>query len=148
MKKKTLATILLAEDDDGHARLLERGLESAGVRNPLIRFRTGMEAWNYIFGKSAPCLEPSQPYLLLLDIRMPLMSGIDLLRRVKSDRRYRSIPAAMLTTTDDPKEIRRCHDLGCKHFLVKPVDAARLADLFKLPRLPRKKNGNEVPGLE
>jgi len=134
MKKKPLATILLAEDDDGHARLLERDLESAGVRNPLIRFRTGMEAWNFIFGKSDPCLEPGKPYLLLLDIRMPLMNGIDLLRRVKSDLRLRSIPAAMLTTTDDPKEIRRCHDLGCDNFLVKPVDAAKLAELFKLPR--------------
>lgn len=146
MKKKELATILLAEDDDGHARLLERGLESAGVRNPLIRFRTGMEAWNFIFGKSDPCLEPGKPYLLLLDIRMPLMSGIDLLRRVKSDLRYRDIPAAMLTTTDDPKEIRRCHDLGCDNFLIKPVDAAALAELFKLPRVRAKTDPGEDSG--
>lgn len=146
MKKKELATILLAEDDDGHARLLERDLESAGVRNPLIRFRTGMDAWNFIFGKTDPSLEPGKPYLLLLDIRMPLMNGIDLLRRVKSDLRYRSIPAAMLTTTDDPKEIRRCHDLGCDNFLVKPVNAAALADLFKLPRLRVKKDEREDSG--
>ena len=146
MKKKVLATILLAEDDDGHARLLERDLESAGVRNPLIRFRTGMEAWNFIFGKSDPCLEPGKPYLLLLDIRMPLMNGIDLLRRVKSDLRYRSIPTAMLTTTDDPKEIRRCHDLGCDNFLVKPVNAAALAELFKLPRQRLKADLGEDSG--
>lgn len=148
MKKKEPATILLAEDDDGHARLLERDLQSAGVRNPLIRFRTGMEAWNYIFGKSDPCLKPGKPYLLLLDIRMPQMNGIELLRRVKSDRRYRSIPAAMLTTTDDPKEIRRCHDLGCDNFLIKPVDAVKLAELFKLPRLAGKTVPAQAAGPE
>lgn len=146
MKNRALATILLAEDDDGHARLLERDLEAAGVRNPLIRFRTGIEAWNYIFGKGDPCLKSGKPYLLLLDIRMPLMNGIELLRRVKSDRRYSSIPAAMLTTTDDPKEIQRCHDLGCDNFLLKPVDAARLAELFNLPRLSVKQVPGEAPG--
>jgi len=146
MKNEPLATILLAEDDDGHARLLERGLEAAGVRNPLIRFRTGMEAWNYIFGKSDPCIEPGRPYLLLLDIRLPLMSGIDLLRRVRGDLRYRYIPTAMLTTTDDPKEIQRCRDLGCDNFFIKPIDAARLAALFGLPRARKMKGPRKIPG--
>jgi CheY-like chemotaxis protein len=148
MKKRPLATILLAEDDDGHARLLERDLEAAGVHNPLIRFRTGMEAWNFIFGKTDPCLEPGKPYILLLDIRMPFMNGIDLLRRVRADLRYRYIPTAMLTTTDDPKEIRRCHDLGCDNFLIKPVNAAELAELFNLPRLSVKQVPGGAPGPE
>lgn len=114
-------TILMAEDDDGHAMLVKRRLESAGAQNPVIRFRDGQEAWDFLSGAAKPGLETGKAYLLLLDIRMPRMDGVEVLRRVKSAPRLKSIPVVMLTTTDDPKEIDRCYQLGCNNYLTKPV---------------------------
>lgn len=136
MKAKEEMIILLAEDDDGHARLMELGFEDAGVRNQVIRFKDGQETWDFISGKSTPCLDPQKNYLLLLDIRMPNMDGTEVLRRIRSDLRFTDMPVIMLTTTDEPKEIRRCYELGCNSFSVKPIDIEELARIYKLPRFP------------
>ena len=131
METKEQTTILVAEDDDGHARLIQRRFEEVGVRNPVIRFKDGAEAWDFVSGKSAPCLVPEQHYLLLLDIRMPNMDGLEVLRRVKSDERLKSIPVIMLTTTDDPKEVGRCYELGCNNYLVKPINFDEFSETIK-----------------
>jgi CheY-like chemotaxis protein len=67
-------------------------------------------------------------YLLLLDIRMPQVDGIEVLRQVKADPELRKIPVSMLTTTDDPREVARCHELGCSNYIVKPVDYDKFAE--------------------
>jgi len=131
MKTKERLTILLAEDNDGHARLLRLGLEEAGVTNAVIRFKDGQEAWDYISGKSEPCFEPDKPYLLLLDIRMPKLDGIEVLRRVRADRSFKDMPVIMLTTTDEPKDSSLCYELGCRHYFIKPIDAGKIAMLVK-----------------
>jgi CheY-like chemotaxis protein len=110
-------TILMAEDDDGHALLVRERLERCGLRNEVRRFRDGQEAWEYLGGAL-----PRGRYLLLLDIRMPRMDGVELLRRMKADPRLKGIPVIMLSTTDDPAEIARCYQLGCGGYLTKPVD--------------------------
>ena len=122
--------ILMAEDDDGHARLVQERFESVGVRNPVIRFKEGKEAWAFLSG-AAPGLEADKAYLLLLDIRMPGVDGIEVLRRVKDDPRLKNIPVIMLTTTDDPKEIGRCYELGCNNYLIKPVEFEKFAEVIK-----------------
>lgn len=134
MKAREQITILLAEDDDGNARLMELGFADAGAHNPGIRFKDGQAAWDFISGKSTPCIDTRKPYLLFLDIHMPNMDGIEVLRSVKADLRFKDMPVIMLTTTDDPNEMRRCHELGCDGFLVKPVDIEELAKIFKLHR--------------
>jgi len=139
MEEKEQITVLLAEDDDGHARLIERGFEDAGLNNPLIRFKDGQETWDFISGKSKACSGPVPPYLLLLDIRMPNMDGLEVLRRVRSDRNFKDMPIAMLTTSDEPREIQRCYALGCNSFFIKPLDVGELAAIFKLRLAPHKR---------
>lgn len=119
--------ILIAEDDDGHAELIKDSLREAGVTNEIVRFCDGQEALDFIM--SNPDLE-KHPCLLLLDIRMPRLDGVDVLRRLKSDDRTRNMPVIMLTTTDDPREIRQCYELGCNVYVTKPVDYQKFSEVM------------------
>ncbi len=124
-------TILLAEDDDGHAELVRSRLEAAGVKNELLRFRDGAEAWDFLSGSGEKCRRKGKPYLLLLDIRMPRMDGMELLKRIKSDQTLKTMPVIMLTTTDDPREVDACYRLGCNNYLTKPVAFAAFSEMVK-----------------
>ncbi|MCS7022527.1 MAG: response regulator [Gemmataceae bacterium] len=108
--------ILLAEDDDGHAKLIERNLQRAGVVNPIVRVADGQAALQYVRQGSN-----GHPLLLLLDINLPGLDGIEVLRQLKSDPHTSKLPIIMLTTTDDPREIDRCYQLGCSVYITKPV---------------------------
>jgi CheY-like chemotaxis protein len=121
-------TILMAEDDDGHARLVTERFESVGVTNPIVRFRDGQEAWDFMAGSG---LQSGGEYLLLLDIRMPGPDGLEILRRMKADERLKNIPVIMLTTTDDPEEIEACYSLGCNNYLTKPVEFTKFAEVIR-----------------
>jgi DNA-binding NarL/FixJ family response regulator len=74
---------------------------------------------------------PAAPYLLLLDIRMPKVDGIEVLRQVKEHPHLRRVPVIMLTTTDDPREVERCHLIGCSNYMVKPVDYDKFSEAIK-----------------
>jgi CheY-like chemotaxis protein len=115
--------IVLAEDDDGHARLVQRNLERAGLANGLERLKDGQEALDFIRGEGpfAGHDVSQQPVLLLLDIKMPRVDGVEVLRQIKADPKTALIPVIMLTTTDDPREIQRCYELGCSVYVTKPV---------------------------
>ena len=126
--QKNGVTILMAEDDDGHARLVQERFESVGVYNPIVRFKDGKETWEFLSGTG---VEAGKAYLLLLDIRMPGLDGIEVLRRVKQDARLKNMPVIMLTTTDDPKEISVCYELGCNNYLTKPVEFEKFAEVVK-----------------
>lgn len=120
--------ILIADDDPGHVRLVERNLEHAGIRNRVLRFSDGQAVLDFLQGRSpVRAGVQDQPYLLLLDIRMPRLDGVEVLRRVKEDPVLRKMPVIMLTTTDDPREVDRCHLLGCSNYIVKPVDSEKFA---------------------
>jgi len=123
--------ILMAEDDDGHAQLVQERFESVGVYNPIIRFKDGQEAWDFLSGAAKPGLEPGKAYLLLLDIRMPGLDGVEVLRRVKKDPHLKNMPVIMLTTTDDPREISTCYELGCNNYLTKPVEFEKFGEVIK-----------------
>ena len=115
-------TILIAEDDDGHADLILEYLREAGVRNPIVRFRDGLEVMTYLAPPAGPpCWEGDQTFLLLLDINMPKMDGMEVLRRLKGSEATRNIPVIMLTTTDDPREVAACYRLGCNFYIAKPM---------------------------
>ncbi|MBM3493665.1 MAG: response regulator [Armatimonadetes bacterium] len=114
-------TILIAEDDDGHAELIVRNLQRAGLMNRTLRFRDGQEVLDYLFGTAPNGEEPSGALLLLLDIRMPCVDGIEVLRRIKASPRLRRVPVIVITTADDPKEVQLCHDLGCNSYINKPI---------------------------
>lgn len=118
MEQKRLK-VLLTEDDDGHATLIRRNLERAKLTADIVRLRDGQETLHYLRRQFAG--ENSHPMLLLLDIRMPGIDGTEVLRQIKSDRRMRTLPVYMLTTTDNPVEVDRCFELGCNAYVTKPV---------------------------
>ncbi len=122
-------TILLAEDDDGHALLVERHLRRSGVTAAITRALDGQDALDYVHGAGAHAgREPGAPLLVLLDIRMPGLDGIEVLRQLKSSPMTASIPVVMLTTTDNPHEVERCYALGCNVYVTKPVAYEALSD--------------------
>ena len=124
--------ILIADDDDGHARLIEKNLQRIGLHNRILRFENGQEILDFFFlGGKEPKLAPDTAYLLLLDIRMPKVDGVEVLRQIKMDPELRKLPVTMLTTTDDPQEVARCHALGCSNYIVKPVDYEKFSEAIK-----------------
>jgi CheY-like chemotaxis protein len=132
MSKVTDLHILIADDDDGHALLIQEQLEDSGIHNPIQRFRDGAEAWAFLSGAGAgPARDPSQAYLLLLDIRMPKLDGVEVLRRVKAHPDLRTMPVIMLTTTDDPREVAECYALGCNSYVTKPVNFDDFSEVVK-----------------
>jgi CheY-like chemotaxis protein len=124
--------IVLAEDDDGHASLVQRNLERAGLFNGIQRLLDGQETLDFCRGEGVYAGRSiKQPALLLLDIKMPRVDGIEVLRQLKSDPRTALIPVIMLTTTDDPREIQRCYGLGCSVYIVKPVEYPSFVEAIK-----------------
>lgn len=114
--------IVLAEDDPGHAQLIQRNLRRIGFANEILHCQDGREALDYLLCEGPHAgRQTNGPILLLLDIKMPRVDGIEVLRRVKADPRTEKIPVIMLTTTDDPREIDRCYELGCSVYITKPV---------------------------
>lgn len=115
--------ILLAEDDPGHARLIEKNLRRASIANKIIVVTNGQEAVDYIFEHEKTTGQPRPlPLLVLLDLNMPVLDGYQVLQRMKADERTKRIPIVVLTTTSDPREVSRCYDLGCNVYVTKPVD--------------------------
>ncbi|HTU20762.1 MAG TPA: response regulator [Gemmataceae bacterium] len=124
--------IVLAEDDDGHATLIHRNLERAGLVNGFVRVKDGQEALDFVRGEGAYTgRTPPNNVLLLLDINMPRVDGVEVLRRLKADPRTAAVPVIMLTTTDDPREIERCYQLGCSVYVTKPVEYADFIEAIK-----------------
>ena len=121
MKKEVI--ILIAEDDEGHATLIRKNLKRAGIHNRIVHLKDGQETLDYLFQKdNQKGRENGTPILLLLDIKMPRVDGIEVLRKVKADPELRKIPVVIITTTDDPREVERCHALGCSTYITKPID--------------------------
>jgi CheY-like chemotaxis protein len=121
MKKEL--KIILAEDDDGHASLIKRNLKRAGLMNEIIHFKDGQETLDFLFqGKKDKEEVKNVASLLLLDIKMPRVDGLEVLRKVKQDEFLKKMPVIMITTTDDPREIDKCHELGCSNYITKPID--------------------------
>jgi len=124
--------IILAEDDEGHAALIRRNLERAGIRNTFYHFRDGELVLKFLQRRlDQPQRLDHTSYLLLLDIRMPKVDGVEVLRYIKQDPELRRMPVIMITTTDDPREVANCHQLGCNSYLTKPIDYGRFVDVVR-----------------
>ncbi|TVQ41075.1 MAG: response regulator [Spirochaetaceae bacterium] len=116
-------TILVAEDDAGHAGLVRKNLTRAGITNEIKHFADGQAIVDFLFCRGdGEHRSPHGAYVLLLDIRMPKLDGTEVLRLIKADPELRKIPVVMITTTDDPREVERCHQLGCSSYITKPVE--------------------------
>jgi CheY-like chemotaxis protein len=151
MTQGETVSIVLVEDDDGHATLVERNLRRSGISNGFLRFRDGAEALDYFFGDPAVHAERDWPardkltnVVVLLDLRMPRVDGFEVLRRLKASPETASVPVIVLTTTDDPREIERCYELGCNVYITKPVEydafieaVRRLGFFLQVVKLPQ-----------
>jgi len=126
-------TIVMIEDDEGHARLIEKNLRRAGVNNEIVPLKDGGTAIEFLFGRdgSAARSHTGRGFLILLDLNLPDMSGIDILKRIKENEHLRVSPVVVLTTTDDKAEIQRCYDLGCNVYITKPVNYESFANAIK-----------------
>jgi CheY-like chemotaxis protein len=122
--------IVMVEDDEGHARLIERNIRRAGISNQIRHFLDGTSALDFLFN-SADGPFMNGPALVLLDLNLPDMSGIDILAKIKSEPKLKRTPVVVLTTTDDKVEIQRCYDLGCNVYITKPVNYESFADAIR-----------------
>ncbi len=131
MNAHQAVNIVMIEDDEGHARLIEKNIRRAGISNPIRHFLDGTSALQFLYeDPRGPVL--NGPALILLDLNLPDMSGIDILARLKSgDSPLRRAPVVVLTTTDDKLEIQRCYDMGCNVYITKPVNYESFADAIR-----------------
>ncbi len=131
MKKEVV--ILIAEDDEGHAALIKKNLKRAGISNEIVHFKDGAEALDFLVGSNGgmPHRKANIAYLLLLDIRMPKVDGVEVLRQVKGHEELRKMPVIMITTTDDPREVEHCHTLGCSNYITKPIDYEKFVESIR-----------------
>lgn len=128
MSQQNQPVILIVDDDEGHAILIRENLEAAGLNNRIVHFRDGQAVLDFFAARPSGAPET---YLVLLDIRMPKVDGIEVLRRLKSDPELSKLPVIMLTTTDDSREVERCYELGCNVYIQKPVDYDRFAEAIR-----------------
>jgi CheY-like chemotaxis protein len=114
--------IILAEDDDGHAGLIYKTLKRAGVKNDILHFEDGEKTLDYLLRRGDGFhREESVSHILLLDIRMPVVDGKEVIRQVKQDNELQHMPIIIVSTTDDQLEKENCYSLGCSAYIVKPI---------------------------
>jgi two-component system response regulator len=117
-------TILLIEDNPSDIDLTKRALEKGRIANALMVVSDGQEALDYLFGTGEYAGRDSSdfPALTLLDLKMPKVSGLDVLRRIRSDSRTRRMPVVILTSSREEQDIAAGYDLGVNSYIRKPVD--------------------------
>ena len=120
----------MIEDDDGHARLIERNLRRASVTNRMIHFSDGASAKSF-FDELQKQPAEVMPILILLDLNLPDISGLEILEYLKLESHLSRAPVIVLTTTDDEAEIERCYGLGCCVYITKPVDYDQFASAVR-----------------
>lgn len=132
MTNTNSVTILLVEDDPGHARLIEKNLRRSHISNPIITLDDGQKALDFLFneGEYENKSHPS-PLLVLLDLNLPVIDGYEVLKRMKEDGRTRRIPVVVLTTTEDKQEVQKCYELGCNVYVTKPIDYDQFCEAIR-----------------
>ncbi|MES2703298.1 MAG: response regulator [Bacteroidota bacterium] len=116
--------ILLVEDNPDDAMLAMMALKESRIVNNIIHLKDGAEALDFIFheGVYSDLPEESHPKVILLDIKMPKVNGIEVLRRVKADDKTREIPIVIFTSSDEDPDVEECYRLGVNSYVVKPLD--------------------------
>ena len=125
--------ILLVEDDPAHAEIVRRNLSGSRYANRLMHVSDGQAALDYLFRRdkySAPALSP-RPGLILLDLHLPKVDGLEVLKAIKMDDSLSQIPVVMLTTSDADADVTRAYAFHANSYLVKPADFARFGELVK-----------------
>lgn len=130
--KAKQVSIVMIEDDEGHARLIERNIRRAGVSNEIVALQSGHAALAHLLGPDGTGeIHGGRALLILLDLNLPDMSGVDILQTIKTNPHLRRSPVVVLTTTDDEREIQRCYDLGANVYITKPVNYESFANAIQ-----------------
>lgn len=127
-----LKIILLAEDNPDHAELLIRSFENHRVPNKIYHVRDGEEALNYLFRRddfADPELSP-RPHLILLDLKMPKVNGIEVLQAIRAEDDFADVPVVMLSSSDAEPDVEQAYGLHVNSYLVKPLDFGQFAQLM------------------
>jgi two-component system response regulator len=124
MSPKKIIEILLIEDNPDDADLTIRALKKKNLANNLLHLEDGAEALEFIFSSEGL----NSPKMILLDLKMPKLSGLQVLRALKSDERTREIPVVVLTSSNEEPDIKECYALGVNSYIVKPVEFDKFMD--------------------
>jgi CheY-like chemotaxis protein len=115
--------ILLVEDDPDHELLTIRALNKSNIANDIRVARDGEEAIDLLFGP-----EPIRPQVILLDLKLPKVEGLEVLRRIREDEKTRMLPVVVLTSSDEERDVVRSHQLGVNSYIRKPVNFTDFAE--------------------
>src|ERR1044071_840090 len=129
----TKKALLLVEDNEDDIFLMQRALEDAGVKNPLFVVEDGQEAMDYLSGagKFSDRTQFPLPALMFLDLKLPLRSGHDVLAWLRKQEELKTIVVVVLTSSEEPSDIRKSYQLGANSFLIKPPTADELLKMAK-----------------
>jgi DNA-binding response OmpR family regulator len=124
--------IVMVEDDEGHARLIEKNIRRAGVNNKVLPFANGTDAVKYLFGPDGSgTVNKNRPLLVLLDLNLPDMTGVDILKKIKTNDHLKRIPVVVLTTSQAEEDILKVYDLRANCYVTKPVDLDQFIKVVK-----------------
>jgi len=123
--------ILLVEDNDDDAELTLMSLQKSHYANPIIHARDGVEALDYFYGRGRfENRDTSKvPKVVLLDLKLPKISGFEVLNLIKSDKRLKSIPIVVMTSSKEERDVEQCYELGVNSFITKPVVSEQFMDV-------------------
>ena len=121
MNTKNEVEILLVEDNPNDVELTTRALRKHNLANKLHVAKDGAEALDYLFGADGT-LKHEKPRVILLDLKLPKVDGIEVLRRIKSDERTKTIPVVVLTSSNQERDLKECYNLGVNSYITKPVE--------------------------
>jgi CheY-like chemotaxis protein len=125
-------TILIVDDDYGHAVLVQKNLIRGGINNKMIHLDNGNSALDFVFKRGEYKDHDNDDHLfILLDINMPGLDGVEVLRQIKENPKTKMIPVVMLTTTDNPDEVNHCYENGYSVYLKKPIEPNKFIEAIK-----------------
>lgn len=122
-------TILLVEDNSDDAELALRAFARSKIKNDIVLVRDGVEALDYLFCTGSHAgREPGLPEIVLLDLNLPRLDGLEVLRRLRADQRTKYLPVVILTSSGQDQDILRSYDLGANSYVRKPVDFGQFVE--------------------
>ena len=128
-----MKTILLVEDNLSDIALTKRAFEKGRISKKLVVVEDGQEALDYLFGEGAQADKDTHPLpaVILLDLKLPKMDGLEVLRRIRKNERTKRLPVVILTSSNEERDLAECYDMGANSYIRKPVDFNQFAEAIR-----------------